>query len=383
MRRWIPAVLILLLSACASPPKPVSPPAEQTAEQPVNTPAPARPSVTAPPTIAQPVPESLKPPQPKKLSVIAVGDMMLDGSAREFMRRHGYDYAFAGVRALLEGDLLIGNLEGPLTTRGTPLTEKKYSFRSPPRPVAQALADAGFDAVTLANNHTLDFGYEGLFDTIDALNAVGIPYIGAGKNLAAARRGAMLDINGQKVGLLGYSNTFPQEFWAEKDRPGTAFGHALHVREDVQRLLAEGADIVIASFHWGRERHTELRDYQPLLAHAAIDAGAALVIGHHPHILQAVERYKDGLILYSMGNFTFGSYSNAARDSAVARVDFVDGKPAKLSMTPINVLNQRVLFQPKPLAGAAADRVVSELQQLSAARGTALDARDGRAVLEW
>jgi len=152
------------------------------------------------------------------------------------------------------------------------------------------------------------------------------------------------------------------------------------VRRDIAAARRQ-ADIVLVSFHWGQEGKTALRDYQVQLGHAAIDAGAAAVIGHHPHILQAVEHYKDGVILYSLGNFTFGSYSKDARESAVAELIFDGNRVQTLRLHPINVDNFQVAFQPQILSGAAADRVVAELTDLSAARHTALVNDQGAAVL--
>ncbi|HMC13980.1 MAG TPA: CapA family protein, partial [Gallionellaceae bacterium] len=130
------------------------------------------------------------------------------------------------------------------------------------------------------------------------------------------------------------------------------------------------ADIVLVSFHWGQEGKTELREYQTHLGHLAIDSGASAVIGHHPHILQGIERYKDGLILYSLGNFTFGSYSINSSRSAVAQLHFRNGRLQKLQMFPINVNNFEVQFQPQPLHGEEADDVIANLQTLSAALNT-------------
>lgn len=321
---------------------------------------------------------------PKTLTITATGDMMLGGTGTEFYHRDNYDYAFANVRKLLiDADVFIGNIETSLTTSDELLVEKKYRFRNPPGPVSKALARAGMDIANLANNHSLDYGYTGLKQTRQVLNAQNIKTIGAGDTLAEARRAAIITIDGQRVGFLAYSNTFPPEFWAEQDKPGTAFGHEEHVRDDVQALKAQGINIVVVSFHWGREGTTELRDYQPLLGRAAIDAGAALVIGHHPHVLQAVERYKHGVILYSLGNFTFGSYSSDFVSGAIAQVKFVDNHLRRLELIPIDIFNQRVLFQPTPLQGEQAQQAIAGLQMLSLERGTQLQAQGNRAVLEF
>jgi len=325
--------------------------------------------------------ESGEQPQPGGvLTVAAVGDIMLGGTATPELERFGYDHPFERVGELLRAaDIAFGNLEGPLTERGTPHA-KQYVFRSPPERVAPALARAGFDVVALANNHSLDYGVEGLRDTIAALEGVGIRHAGAGENLAAARRPALLEARGVRVAVLAYSLTFPEEFWATAQNPGTAFGHEEHVRADVAAARRR-ADVVLVSFHWGREGTAELRDYQRKLGHAAIEAGAAAVLGHHPHVLQGVERYRDGVILYSLGNFVFGSYSQTAVRSVIALLDIAGGRVRELRLQPINVKNVEVVFQPQLLRGAEADETVRVLQDLSLALGTALENRDGVAVL--
>jgi len=314
-------------------------------------------------------------------TIVAVGDIMLGGTAAPELERYGYDYPFVHVRRYLaRADLAFGNLEGPLTERGTPFA-KEYVFRSPPQQVAPALARAGFDVLALANNHSMDYGVEGLRDTVAALERAGIAYAGAGESLAAARRPALLEVAGARVALLAYSLTFPEEFWAGPARPGSAFGHERHVRADVATARTR-ADVVLVSFHWGREGTTELRDYQRQLGRAAIEAGAAAVFGHHPHVLQGVERYRDGLIFYSLGNFVFGSYSRTATRSAIAELRVRDGRVRQARLYPISVDNVALVFQPRPLTGAEADAVVQELQRLSWELGTPVYNRDGVALLE-
>lgn len=355
----------MLLAGCATvaPPAPVVP-----------APDPSIPVPVAKPPAPEPIPPA------EKLKVVAVGDIMLDGTARPVFAQYGYDHAFVEVKRFFTGaQIVLGNLEGPLTTRGT-AEPKTYAFRSPPDKVSRALKAAGFTVVSLANNHTLDYGVEGLTDTMAALDAVGIAHKGAGHNLVEARRAVFQNAAGRRVALLAYSLTLPEEFFAGTNRPGTAFGHEAHVRADIAAARRH-ADIVLVSFHWGQEGKTALRDYQVQIGRAAIDAGAAAVLGHHPHILQAVERYKHGVILYSLGNFTFGSYSKDAKVSAVAELLFDQDRVQTLRLHPINVNNFEVVFQPRPLTGTAADRVVAELIELSAARNTELVNDAGTAVL--
>jgi poly-gamma-glutamate synthesis protein (capsule biosynthesis protein) len=369
-RRLLLAALCAAGVSCATPPAVPPEPAPEVvpkaAPSPTLTPAPARKAPVAPSA---------------ELRIAAVGDIMLGGTAAPEMQKYGYDYPFERTKNILkQGQIVFGNLEGPLTDGGVAGTAKQYVFRSPPDKVAPALARAGFNVVSLANNHTLDYGPEGLEDTRAALEKTGIRHVGAGRNDNSARQPVYMMADGVTVAVLAYSLTFPEEFWAGPDKPGTAFGHERHVRADVATARA-AADIVVVSFHWGQEGKTELRDYQTQLAHAAIDAGASAVLGHHPHILQGVERYKDGVILYSLGNFAFGSYSNTATRSAIALLTFRDRQWRELKMVPLNVKNAEVVFQPRPLVGRDATQVVEHLQQLSQSLGTTLENRDGVAVL--
>ncbi len=315
---------------------------------------------------------------PTELVIIAVGDIMLDGTARPTLTELGYDYPFVQMRQYFSGaQIVFGNVEGPLTDRGMPDQDKKFVFRSPPAKVGAALKNAGFNVVSLANNHTLDYGADGLAQTIEALAAAGIQHAGAGADLMAARRPVMFQAGDQRVAILAYSVTLPENFYAGKNKAGTAFAHEEHVRDDVM-AAREQADIVLVSFHWGQEGKTTLRDYQTRLGHLAIDSGASAVIGHHPHILQGIEHYKDGIILYSLGNFTFGSYSINSARSAVAQLRFRNSRLQRVQMFPINVNNFEVQFQPQPLYGEAADAVIADLQTLSAALNT--DVRNDNGV---
>ncbi len=319
---------------------------------------------------------------PQIIRITAVGDIMLDGSARPELAKSGYDYAFDGTRDLLkQSHVVFGNLEGPLTRRGRAENGKKFVFRSPPMKVARALKQAGFDVVSLANNHSLDYGAVGLDDTINALAAEGIRHVGAGKNSRDARAPTFVVVGNRTIAFLAYSLTFPENFWATRRTPGTAFGHETHIVADVE-VARRVADIVLVSFHWGQEGTTELREYQTRLGRAAIDAGAQAVLGHHPHVLQGVEHYKQGVILYSLGNFTFGSYSQKARHSMIAHLYFTGSQLNQVRLLPVNVFNSDVIFRPWPLKGEDANKVVRELQQLASQLGTKIRNDEGVAVLD-
>ena len=313
------------------------------------------------------------------VTITAVGDIMLAGQGSRTLNARGFDHAFAGTAAeLRKGDILVGNLEAPLTRGGTEFTEKKFRFRTSPE-AAAALSRAGFTVVTLANNHIMDFGAEGLAETLNNLDRAKILHAGAGVNLAEARREALVTVKGRRVALLAYSLTYPAEFFAGKGLPGAAQGVADRVREDIVRAR-EAADYVVISFHWGEELAGTPKPYQQHAAHAAIDAGADLVLGHHPHVLQGIERYRGKTIFYSLGNFAFGSMSRSADRSMIARIT-LDGAEQRVEIIPLNVLNSEVRFRPAVLTGKRGDEVIDRLNLLSERFSSRIVVSGGRYLL--
>ncbi|OQX84761.1 hypothetical protein B6D60_08805 [candidate division KSB1 bacterium 4484_87] len=298
------------------------------------------------------------------VSVVAVGDIMLGNHTTQYIRNHGAEYPFSATSSILRsGDITMGNLEGPFVTSGTPF-DKKFTFKVPPD-LASSLPFAGFDVMTLANNHILDYGIDGLTETIAVLDSLNIAHCGAGLDEHAASEPAILERNGLRIAVFGYSMTFPDEFWATKKSEGTCFPY--------QRILARTiphydstCDIVVANFHWGRELKNVPRDYQKQMAHKAIDLGADLIIGHHPHVLQGMEIYKNRLIAYSLGNFAFASYSRRATESVILKAYLTKDGLLFARVIPINVNNYEIEFQPTPLSGEKANQVISHLNDYSA-----------------
>ena len=301
-----------------------------------------------------------------ELVVQAAGDVMLGGRWEQQVARDGYYHAFEKIAPELQkGDITLVNLEAPLTGRGKEFTDKKYRFRVKPSAVA-ALKKAGITTVTLANNHSMDYGAVGLQDTLQQLDKAGIAHVGAGENLAAARKSVIYDIRGTKVAVLGYSLTLPQEFWAGEKRAGTAPLLEKMVKDDIVAARKQ-ASIVIVTAHWGEEGKTRLREYQPRLARMMIDSGADAVIGHHPHILQGVEKYKRGIIFYSLGNFAFAHKSRIADRTLLVRLRF-DGDKRTAELLPVNILHKEVGFQAAPLAGKRADELIARVKKLPPAK---------------
>ncbi len=223
----------------------------------------------------------------------------------------GFDRVAQVTRA---ADLFVVNLECPFTTRGEKLP-KNFNFRARPELVA-ALARGGVDVVSLANNHLMDFGPEGLTDTLETLAKARIAAFGAGDTLTAARRPIIVRVQGLRLAFLGAfflgdRNLEPAAVLAGEATPGVA-GHYSSLEDELAMITTDvraarlEADHVFVFFHWGREGRGQPEPYQVALAHAAIDAGASAVIGSHPHVLQGLESYRGAPIAYSLGNFVFG-----------------------------------------------------------------------------
>jgi poly-gamma-glutamate synthesis protein (capsule biosynthesis protein) len=323
-------------------------------------------------------------PPPAPVVIYAVGDIALVGNAERELSGH-FEDAFALVKPILaDRDLALCNLEAPLTRRGRAYADKEFTFRAPPEALP-AIKDAGFNVFGLANNHMMDFGPVGLKDTLAALEGSQVYYAGAGPNLAAARRPAVVPLpeRHSSAAVLSYAMTFPEEFFAGRLKPGTSPGNIAYVEEDVA-AARKLAPIVVVAAHWGEELLQTPKDYQRETAHLAVEQGAALVVGHHPHVLQGVEFYRDGVIFYSLGNFAFGSYSRRCRTSIIARLEFSpEGKLQKVEAIPVWVYNPEVNFQPRPLSGPEGEAVARELRELSQPFGTRIeyDPASGRITL--
>ncbi|MBQ1312759.1 MAG: CapA family protein [Blautia sp.] len=246
------------------------------------------------------------------------------------MNREDPDSIFQNVKEYLGGaDLLFGQLEPCLASGGSPASQCRLPMKGDPKGGA-AIRKAGYDVISFATNHCMDWGREAFFETLDVLRRNDLHPIGAGKNIEEARKPYIAVLGDTRVGFLAYNSILPANCHADTDRPGCAplrgithyeqiepdqpgtpcRIHTFPVEEDMAplledvRKLRDQVDILVLSMHWGIHFiPAVLADYQRMAAHRAIDQGVDLVLGHHPHVLKPVEVYKGKAIFYSMGNF--------------------------------------------------------------------------------
>jgi poly-gamma-glutamate capsule biosynthesis protein CapA/YwtB (metallophosphatase superfamily) len=260
-----------------------------------------------------------------KVNLMAVGDIMLARTVGTQIQDRGPEIVFSGVLPVLNSaDILVGNLECALTT-STDRQPKSYTFAASPD-AAKAMALGGFDLLSLANNHAMDYGSQGLFDTRDALEQYGIAAVGGGANSTEAHTPVIFERNGLRMAFLAYvdvpdENTgFDAKTWiATASQPGIAWADPTQMKIDISAAKLQ-ADVVVVLLHSGLENSTVITANQRAEAYGAIDFGAALVIGSHSHILQSIEEYHGGLIAFSLGNFVFDDYKGISNASIILQV---------------------------------------------------------------
>ncbi|GLX69284.1 CapA family protein [Paenibacillus glycanilyticus] len=297
------------------------------------------------------------------VSLAFVGDILLAESVGDMMKQYGDDYPYLKAKFhLSEPDLTAANLEYPVTDRGIPAEDKQFVFKGDAGALP-ALKDAGFDVLTLANNHTLDQGVEGLLDTISHLDSAGLAHVGAGNNDTEAFAPVLKEANGIKVAYIGVSKVVPTGDWkADKNRAGVAETYDTTRTKAAIKKAKEKADVVVVMVHWGIEKAENPEAYQRDFAREYIDSGADLVIGSHPHVLQGFEQYKGKWIAYSLGNFIFSAYpKGATADTGVLNAVCTKSGDCDLNFDPMN----NNLAQPKPVEGEDAKTLLSHLSAIS------------------
>lgn len=298
---------------------------------------------------------------PVSITISAAGDCTLgtdssfnqSTSLNAYYNSNGAAYFLQNVKSIFEADdLTIVNMEGTLTESDS-RQDKTFAFKGPGE-FAQILTAGSVEAANLANNHSHDYGDQSYTDTISYVEDAGITTFGYDRT-------AVMDVNGVKVGLVGT--------YELADGMGCEAG----MIENIKKVESEGAQVVIVSFHWGVERENYPNDNQKSLAHSAIDNGADLVLGHHPHVLQGIEKYKGKNIVYSLGNFCFGGNSNPSdKDTMIFQQTFTIENGELVEDDVTNIIPCSVSstsgynnYQPTPLEGSEKDRVMQKIEEFS------------------
>jgi poly-gamma-glutamate capsule biosynthesis protein CapA/YwtB (metallophosphatase superfamily) len=288
-------------------------------------------------------------------TVIFAGDLNFAANF-EYAAQHRPINVFARWKRIVQYDLMMVNLENAVT-QSVDSMEKEFVFKMKPEFLSQ-LSGAGISIVNCANNHTADFGVEGILETIHQLDSAGIRHTGIGRNLAEARKPVVFQVKGIRIGFLGYGGS--SAFIASRTQPGTTSRSEWLILEDIKRLRPR-VDFIVINLHWGEELETKPDSNQIVLAHRMIECGADLIVGHHPHVLQGIERYRGKIVAYSLGNFVFGGNSRCANcETAVLKVRFAKDTMEVLAV-PVSVRN----WQPAPADSSTAYRVLQCLQERS------------------
>ena len=274
----------------------------------------------------------------KPISIAITGDILLDKSVGEKIKQNGVNYPFLKVSPILKkADITAGNLETSVSLRGK-ATDKQFTFRSKPKTL-QGLVNSGYDMVGLANNHTLDYGFEALADTITNLKKYKLGYSGAGKNEQEAFKAYSTTVKGKRVSIISVSRVLPSSEWFAR---GSHAGIA-HAYEDepmmtyVKNTVAH-SDYTLVMVHWNRERMDYPEPYAREMAKKFIDAGVSAVIGGHSHSLMGVEYYKQAPIFYSLGNFVFtNSSSSKGRETMIVNLT-LNKKKVDVKITPAKII---------------------------------------------
>lgn len=307
-------------------------------------------------------PLELPVPNPEiSITISVVGDCTLgtdenfnySRSLNAYYEKNGPEYFLKNVKNIFEADdLTIANLEGTFTDLKT-RADKTYAFKGPAEFV-KILTSSSVEAVTLANNHSRDYGMQSLADTRNTLDAAGVVHFGYDVT-------KVVDVKGIKVGLVGIYELIDHT------------GRAQQVKDHIAKVKSEGAEIIIVIFHWGIERDAAPNSHQTMLGRLAIDEGADLVCGHHPHVLQGIETYKGKNIVYSLGNFCFGGNSNPSdKDTMIFQQTFTMTKDGLKDDNVTNVIpcslsseRNRNNYQPTPATGSEAERILKKIKERS------------------
>lgn len=306
------------------------------------------------------------------LTLAFAGDVMLERRILPVLRS-GTD-PFAEVAPVLrQATVALVNLETTVATNGDVVPGKPYVFMSAPGTLA-LLTNAGIDVVGLANNHSMDYGAKALRQTLRNLDVYRLLHTGAGTNLTQASEPVIVTTNGIRLGILAFGDIYPEYLYSRGNNPGIAGIYPLEVAHAI-RALRPKVDFLVVLLHTGIEYHDLPERWQIGYGHKFVDSGADLVIMHHPHVTQGIEKYKNGVIFYSVGNFVFDQWKSPTRISMIGQVELTrtagtngtTNLTARYFVTP--VMKDQSNYCPHLARGADLDAVTNRILTLSRTLG--------------
>jgi len=308
------------------------------------------------------------------------GDVMIGRLVNEIIKKTTLRYPWGDcIELLKKNDLSISNLETTLT-RSKKKVFKIFNFRSEPEHV-NVLVEGGIDIVSLANNHSLDFADEGLIETLQALDSKNIRHIGAGTTIDAARKAVVMEKNGIRIGILGYTDNEP-DWLATETKPGINYlqvGDIDRVKEDIARVR-DKVDILIATLHWGPNMRQHPSPEFIDFAHKLIDNGIDIIHGHSAHIFQGIELYKNKVIMYDTGDFVddYMVTPELRNDqSFLFRITVTKQGTKSIELIPTFISNMQVNIAPKTMAR----EILEKMSRLCAKFGTTIEIRDNKGYI--
>jgi poly-gamma-glutamate synthesis protein (capsule biosynthesis protein) len=314
-----------------------------------------------------------------EISLLSVGDITIGRELTFTIETKGADSLFAGTVDLLKNaDITVGTLESSISDRGEPKFESEYAFRAVPD-AARGLANAGFDVLSLATPHIMDYGSAALEDTIKFLSQYNVSTVGAGSYLHEARQPAILTLKNTKVAFLAYYHTSQYGIsYADEEHPGPMLASFSLMQQDIAQAAKE-ADIVVVFIHWGViQSKNIITARQQFFAHSIIDFGADVVLGQQLHVLKGIEIYQGKAIVYSLADFIFELYDKQHSKIVLPKFYFQDGKLKQIELTPIWVDNPKAKYQPQLLHEEAAQTALEKYQKLCEALNTKMEIEGGK-----
>jgi len=308
--------------------------------------------------------------------LIGIGNIAYTQSIIDKIKIEGPQEPFSNIQSILKSaDIVVGNLESPFIPEDKVPPIDKPALCGIPK-AALGMKSAGINLVSLANDHIMDFGTEGLTTTASSLKQAQVGYAGAGNNFEEAYTRTMLDIKGKKIAFLAFSSIVLYKTYATNSRPGIASTQFKSHIESVIKEAADESDYLIVSYHWGDENLNYVQKYQRRLAQRAVDLGADIVIGSHPHNFQGIELYNGRPIAYSLGDFIATPETRDYKESFMFKLSLAKGMVINAEIVPIMI---DPAGKPDVITGCGATSILTKLKELSKPYGTVVDVKENMA----